>query len=246
MSHATVAAESPPSPAMRAPQPHNRPLALIVFLENVGHISGVTLPRWVMRLLDFVTEEYAKLLLRRYGAYRRYDEVIILEDERATGPDLVAAILRASRTHTVDLLLLVHGRPGSLVGHKGEVEVGSESFDQLLAAYAADPDLVHLRMVFGLNCYGASLAQTWLALGAQAVNGAAGVNWLPEPTLSVFLREWLRGASFSAAVQRSQAIALRWGRRIWPSPQGDNGEEHAKVAGSRMAIFGVRDITIAS
>lgn len=243
MTHATAAAEATISPILRAPLPRRRPPALIVFLENVGHIHGIPLPRWAMRLIDFVTEEYAKLQLRRYGAYRRYAEVIILEDAHATGPDLVAAILRASRTYVVDLLLLVHGRPGSLVGHEAKVEVGMDSFDQLLAAYAADPQLVHLRMVFGLNCYGASLASTWLALGAQVVNGAVGVNWLPEPTLTVFLREWLRGASFSTAVERSQKIALRWGRRIWRSP---NGDEHPNIAGSRMAVFGVRDVTIRS
>lgn len=243
MTLATAAAGATDSPTLRAPLPRQRPLALIVFLENVGHIQGLALPPWAMRAVDYVTEEYAKLQLRRFGAYRRYDEVIVLEDAQATGPDLVAAILRASRTHIVDLLLLVHGRPGSLVGHRAEAEVGMDSFDQLLAAYAADPQLVHLRMVFGLNCYGASLAATWLALGAQVVNGAAGVNWLPEPTLSVFLHEWLRGATFSVAVQRSHEKALRWGRRIWRSPKD---ADHPKIAGSRMAIFGVRDVTIRS
>src|SRR5690554_772158 len=92
--------------------PSPKPLALVVFLENVGHIHGVPLPRLVTQAIDFVTEEYAKLLLRFYGAYRRYEQVIILEDERATGPELVGALTQASRDHTIDLLLLVHGRPG--------------------------------------------------------------------------------------------------------------------------------------
>ncbi|MCB0093221.1 MAG: hypothetical protein KDE54_35275, partial [Caldilineaceae bacterium] len=61
-------------------------MALVVFLENVGHISGLNLPGWLMDVIDFVTEEYAKILLRLYGAYRRYDKVIILEDAQATGP----------------------------------------------------------------------------------------------------------------------------------------------------------------
>jgi hypothetical protein len=197
-----------------------------------------------MQVVDFVTEEYAKALLRLYGVYRRYDQVIILEDERATGPELVAALIEASREHTVDLLLLVHGRPGALVGCRAQVDIGPETFQPLLAAYRQDSSLLNLRMVFGLNCYGATLAPIWLALGAKAVNGAVGVNWLPEPSLSIFLRNWLGGEPFSIALQRSHQTALRWGAWIWPA--APDGSDHPNIAGSRQAIFGVRDITINS
>lgn len=219
-------------------------LALVVFLENVGHIQGVPLPHFATQLIDFVTEEYAKLLLRLYGAYRRYDQVIILEDDRATGPQLVAALIEASREHTVDLLLLVHGRPGALVGCRGQMDVGRETFEPLVEKVRQEPGLVNLRMVFGLNCYGTSLAPTWLALGAKAVNGAIGVNWLPEPSLSIFLRNWLKGKPYSVAFQRSHQTALRWGSRIWRS--APDGRDHPKIAGSRQAIFGISDITINS
>jgi hypothetical protein len=170
--------------------------------------------------------------------------VIILEDGRATGAELVDALKQASRKHTVDLLLLVHGRPGALVGCRAEQDVGAETFGPLVEAYRRDPTLVNLRMVFGLNCYGASLAPVWLALGAVAVNGAVGVNWLPEPSLSVFLRNWLHGRTYSEALQRSHQTALRWAARIWPATA--DGSDHPKIAGSRQAIFGVRDVTIHS
>jgi hypothetical protein len=226
------------------PSASPQPLALVVFLENVGHISGVPLSNAAMQVVDFVTEEYAKALLRLYGVYRRYDQVIILEDERATGPELVAALIEASREHTVDLLLLVHGRPGALVGCRAQVDIGPETFQPLLAAYRQDSSLLNLRMVFGLNCYGATLAPIWLALGAKAVNGAVGVNWLPEPSLSIFLRNWLNGERFSIAFQRSHQTALRWAARIWPA--ASDGSDNPRIAGSRQAIFGVRDITINS
>jgi hypothetical protein len=225
-----------------------KPLALVVFLENVGHVHGVPLPLWATEVVDFVTEEYAKLLLHLYGAYRRYDRVVILEDELATGPQLVEALVQTSRTHRLDLLLLVHGHPQALVGHRGKVSVGMETFGPLLAAYRAGATrgeaLLDLRMVFGLNCYGVNLAPVWLALGAQATNGAVGVNWLPEPSLSVFLRNWLGGQPFSRAMQRSHQTALRWGAHLWRP--NSNGQDHPRIAGSRQAIFGVRDITIDS
>jgi hypothetical protein len=228
----------PPAAALR------KPPALVVLLENVGHVHGIPLPKWAMDAIDFVTEEYAKLLLHVYGAYRRYDRVVILEDDRATGPELAAALVETSRTHRVDLLLLVHGRPGALVGRRGEVDIGAETFDPLLAAKRRQPELVDLRMVFGVNCYGATLAPVWLELGAQVVNGAAGVNWLPEPSLSVFLRNWLSGRSYGEAMQRSHRAALRWGGRVWRPNAA--GHDHPFIAGSRQALIGVRDLTIDS
>jgi hypothetical protein len=221
-----------------------KPLALVVFLENVGHIHGVPLAPWVMDGIDWVTEEYAKLLLRLCGAYRRYDQVIVLEDERATGADLVKALTTASRTHRVDLLLLVHGHHHCLVGYKNRALVGMETFQPLLAAYCADRALLDLRMVYGLNCYGATLAPVWLALGAQVANGSLGVNWFPEPSLSIFLWQWLHGTPYSQAVR----ISNHWADRVWrrilrPWTQGDH---HPWLATSRQTVSGVCEITIES
>ena len=110
-----------------------KPIALIVLLENVGHVAGLNLPQFVMSAIDFLTEEYAKLLLRYYGAYRQYDCVMLLEDELATGAHLSDGILQLSPTYSIDLLLLVHGKEGQLVGYKGEEMIGAETFRRLLA-----------------------------------------------------------------------------------------------------------------
>jgi hypothetical protein len=193
-----------------------------------------------MCAIDFVTEEYAKALLRLYGAYRRYDRVVILEDDSAVGSTLVATLLEVSRSHTVDLLLLVHGESGLLLGHRGEHLIDGETFAPLLTAVRADPSCLDLRMVYGLNCYGASLAPTWLALGAAVVNGSLGVNWLPEPSLSVFLRRWLRGDSYSVAVIRSHEAANRWGARLLRVHDGG----HPWLESSRQIVFGRVDVTI--
>jgi hypothetical protein len=221
-----------------------KPLALVVFLENVGHLAGLNLPQWAMNTIDFVTEEYAKVLLHLYGAYRRYDCVVVLEDEQATGPDLAAALLAASVTHTVDVLLLVHGHTGELVGYKGKQRVGAATFDALRAARRENPRALDLRMVYGLNCYGLSLASTWLQLGAQAVNGAPGVNWFPEPSLSVFLRKWLGGHPYSEAVIASNTTATRWWGKILKPSEERPGEDHPWICSSRQVVFGKADLTI--
>ncbi len=221
-----------------------QPLALVVLLENVGHIAGLKLPPWAMNAIDWTTEEYAKLLLRALGAHRRYDRVLILEDADATGPKLAQALLDCSAAHQVDVLLLVHGLAGALVGHRGQTHVGAETFDALLARYRADASALNLRMIYGVNCHGASLAPTWLALGAQTVNGALGVNWMPEPSLFVFLRNWLGGQPYSISLARSHGAANRFWRHVWRADVA--GRDHEFIRTSRQIIFGQRDVTISS
>lgn len=218
-----------------------KPIALVVFLENVGHITGVTLPHWLMAAIDWTTEEYAKLLLRLYGAHRRYDRVIILEDAAATGAQLLTTLQAIGRTHTIDLLLLAHGHEGCIVGYRGQERVGEETFAALRHLRMTAPEQLELRMVYGLNCYGLSLAWRWLELGVQAANGAVGVNWFPEPSLSVFLRNWLAGETYSVAVRRSNITANRWWRRILRPAAG---VEHPWITSSRQIVVGRCDVTI--
>lgn len=228
---------------MQSARLFRKPFALVVFLENVGHIAGLKLPQWAMDIIDFVTEEYAKVLLRLLGAYRRYDKVIILEDEQANGVALRDTLLSASRTHRLDLLLLVHGQSGQLVGYRNRTRVDQETFGQLAHAYADDQTALDLRMVYGLNCYGHSLAATWTGLGATVANGSVGINWLPEPSLSVFLFHWLRGRPYSEAVHRSNHAANRFWRRIWKPAAG---HPHHFLQSSRQVVVGSQDITIYS
>ncbi|MBV7330468.1 hypothetical protein KFU94_19925 [Chloroflexi bacterium TSY] len=219
-----------------------KPTALIVFLENIGHIHGLNLPQWVMNCIDFVTEEYAKILLRIYGAHDLYDQIIILEDEATTAERLVDALIETSQSHQVDLLLLVHGHKQCLVGYQGSEYVGMETFNPLIESYQQDPSLLDIRMVYGVNCHGITLAPIWTALGAKAVNGAAGVNWMPEPSLSVFLRHWLHGSTYSESVYSSNRFARRvWG---WILPPSEAGDEHPAIASSRQVVFGQTDVTI--
>jgi len=216
--------------------------ALLVVLENVGHISGLDLPAWAMGIVDNVTEEYAKFLLRLLGAHRRYDRVVILEDAEVSNERMAVALFDLSKNYRVDLLLLVHGQRECLVAYRGESYIDGALFNRLLDAYRQDPAVLNLGVVFGVNCYGASLAPTWLALGADAVNGAVGVNWLPEPSLTLFLARWLNGATYSEAVETSFRWARRVGRLVWPNTADGNEDLH--VAGSRQIVYGRRDVRL--
>ena len=215
----------------------NRPV-LIVFLENSGRVAGVDLPPWASRLLDWSTEEYAKAAVR-LQARRHYRQIIILEDERATAAELWRALLTAGKA-TVDLLLLVHGQDGYACGY-GQHQIGADFFDGMRGLRAAGLAGFKLRAVYQMNCYGQSLAMEWLSLGAQAVNGAVGVNWLPEPSLSLFLRAWLRGRPFGEAVASSNRAASRALGLAW---RGRAGQPHPKIVSSHMAVFGDQNLRI--
>lgn len=216
--------------------------ALLVVLENVGYISGLNLPGWAMAVIDFVTEEYAKILLRLLGAYRRYDRVLILEDADVTNEKMAAALFDLSRAHRVDQLLLVHGHKECLVGYRGKVYIDGHLFNELLEAYSQEPSSLDLGIVYGVNCYGATLAPIWLALGADAVNGAVGVNWFPEPSLSLFLACWLNGATYSESVSTGFRWAWRVGRLVWPDKA--NGSADIHLTGSQQIVYGHRDVRL--
>lgn len=211
---------------------------LIVFLENSGRVAGVDLPAWASRLLDWSTEEYAKAAVR-LQARHHYQQILFLEDARASAAELWRALLAAGDA-TLDLLLLVHGQEGYACGH-GQHQIGADFFEGMRRLRAAGLARFKLRAVYQMNCYGQSLAREWLSLGAQAVNGAAGINWLPEPSLSLFLRAWLSGQPFGEAVARSNRAASRALGLVW---RGRGSQPHPKIASSHMMVFGDQDLRI--
>lgn len=202
------------------------------------------LPTWLSALLDWVTEEYAKLTVR-LQTRKHYDRIVVLEDERATAVHLWHALLvaGASGATVVDVLMLVHGQPGYACGYKLD-QVGPDFFDGLRRLQAAGVVRLNLRAVYQMNCYGETLAGEWLSLGAQAVNGSIGINWLPEPSLSLFLNHWLRGNSFGQAVDRSYQGASRLLGLVWRPRYDADGRRHShdKIASSQMLVFGDREL----
>ncbi len=219
------------------------PAVLLVFLENGGHVGGVALPPWASQALDRFTQAYARVAVQ-LQARRRYDHIVVLEEEDATAAHLWQVLLDAGDA-TVDVLMLVHGQPGYACGH-GDNRVGADFFAGLRDLRTAGLAPFRLRAVYQMNCYGQSLAPEWLSIGAQAVNGSEGVNWLPEPSLSVFLRGWLGGQTFEEAVQDSYRAASRLLGLIWHPQSGRAGvrQPHDKIASSRMEVFGDEELRI--
>ena len=218
----------PPTPVSTKNQP-----ILIVFLENGGHVAGVDLPPWAARLLDWSTEEYGK---RRSGCRRAatIGRSWFWRTRRQRQRQLWQALLAADDA-IVDVLLLVHGQPGYACGC-ADHWVGADFFDGLRRLRVAGQARFRLRAVYQMNCYGELLAEEWLSLGAQAVNGAVGVNWLPEPSLSVFSARLAWRPAFrrgrGAQLPRGQpGIGPGLARARWTDTPQDRIEWYAGVWG---------------
>lgn len=212
---------------------------LIVFLENGGAFGHLELPPRARQGLDYWSEEAAKWALGWHGLRRVYDRIWILEDHRALPAELGSALLGASRHQAVDLLILAHGAPEGFRGWQGTV-VGADFFAEMEAWRQRDPAAIRLRAVYTIACHSGHQAPAWLALGAQAVNGIGGENWLPEPTLSLFLRQWARGRPFGQAVQAAHHRALAW---AGPLARRNPVWRH-RLEMSRQFVMGQRDITV--
>lgn len=210
---------------------------LIVFLENGGQVGGIVLPPLVSFLLDRSAQAYAKAAVW-LQARRHYDRIVMLDEEKATEAQLWRALIDAGHA-TIDVLMLVHGLPGQAYGYNGRV-VRADFFAGLRSLRATGKAPFNLRAVYQMNCYGQTLTEEWLSLGARAVNGSVGVNWLPEPSLSVFLWNWLHGRSFDVAVQRGYTAASRVLGLIWRPEHTRSGiaQPNAKIASSRMTVAG--------
>jgi len=152
-----------------------------------------------------------------------YDRSVLLkEDFVAVGqsrPDLVlapsgqnfVAQLRdlVATDHYVDIFLFAHGSPGriSIPGNDNDI---TESFllDELSREKTGRSELP-IRTVYQMNCYGQTLNQTWIDLGAKVVCGARYVNYYPNQ-FNAFAKEWQKGTvPFFTALRESNTDSSR-------------------------------------
>ena len=214
--------------------------SLVVFLENGGAFGHSNLPPALSRALDFWSEYGARALLSVLGAERHWQQIRILEDQRARPEELLSTLVGISQRTVVDLLVLAHGSPEGAVGWQGAC-LNQAFLDELQAVRVGSGLSVHLGCVYTIACHSAHQADAWLAAGAQAVNGICGENWLPVPTLPLFLARWQTGATFGEAVLAAHLRTLRWARTLAPG----NGTWHDRIEASRQMVAGRRDVRLA-
>jgi len=214
---------------------------LVLLQENSGRVplpDGLPAPlrRAVYAAVDRVAEEFeaVKTVLQ---ARRGYSGVLLLHGERGTRAQLLRALVEeARRERVVDLMVLGHGLPERLLLRGEELTGGVSGSVRSLAADAQVQgiDRLPLRLVYMCNCYGATMSDDWLAAGAVTVVGTRLDNYLPEPTTTFFLANWLPCLPADAAAQSAYDRAVPF---VTPflSP--------ARIAGSQLVVAGDAALT---
>lgn len=179
--------------------------ALVVFIENTGSLPfqwdsrvGKIVQEGLEKVVDYVSEEFEKWLNKFSAAKgRKYREVILLEDQKATYANLKSTLHNlANRGFVIDVFTLTHGNRSSFSAYNG----GSISASNIRDIRNSYGSALPIRVVYQMNCQASGLNDDWQYAGARAVAGALNNNYIPEPMMSKFWNNWLRGDSFQVAV----------------------------------------------
>jgi len=133
--------------------------------------------------------------------------------------------------YVVDLYIFSHGWSDRFRASKGTYGDNTSISGTWLEA---NVNPLKLRMVWGTNCYGETLSDTWAKLGARSSSGSRFVNFYPT-RFTRFVKAWNSGATFeeaaagsSTAIQRTgvhlylifdaMAQLKKWNGKIWQAP----------------------------
>ncbi len=141
--------------------------------------------------------ETLELTLNRYNAAKPdfYGDVVTLRDSTSSYNDLKSKLIDLSRRgKIIDLFVLTHGS-GDYISVPGGV-----NSDKIRAMKTELGSPLTIRSVYMMNCVGSSLNQAWIDAGAKVSSGAIRNNYLPEPTMFFFWKNWKAGQTFETAV----------------------------------------------
>lgn len=188
--------------------------ALVVFIENTGALPfqwestvGKLVQEGLEKIVDYVSEEFEKWLNKFSDAKgKKYREVIILEDAKATYGNLKSTLHDlANKDYIIDVFTLTHGNRSSFSAYGGG-SISDSDIRKLRDSYGKP---LPLRVVYMMNCKGSGLNDDWQYAGARAVAGAINNNYIPEPMMTKVWHNWLRGDSFANAVNTAYSDSVK-------------------------------------
>ena len=241
--------------------------ALILLQENSNgksYLEGL-LPDTsaVDRIIDTAVElgETEKFRALAVGKYQRF---VNLSDVNCTRENLLRELIKQSKEGFVtDLAILGHGKKDLLTLNGGGHLLGSPEFPTANAKGVRDlrhirnllvdarlrennPSFAFkLRLVHMCNCFGGTLNDDWLAIGAKVSVGAPRMNWMPEPMNKFFWEDFLqkdkpvsKAAADSLAATRPFYSVLPFYHTVDPAIGLNRLDETQQtVTGDRNLIF---------
>jgi hypothetical protein len=198
--------------------------ALIVLQENSGQTPiDSSVPSALRQQIRFVVDALAetfenlKTTLQSAG---KYDVVHLLTDNSCTRAKLLDALVsETTKGRTIDLVVLGHGTTEKLSLKAAPHLKGgaNENIRSLLTdAQARGVGSLKLRMVYMCNCYGSTLNDDWLAIGAKVSVGSHQLDMMPEPMTTFFIHNWLGGQKAKDAAKNAYDATVPFYLAIYP------------------------------
>lgn len=204
-----------PRPALRVPTV-SRGVASICCL-NYGSSPHTALIQERLRI-GKALEGYDVTVLLMPAATPAWAELSTQDEQQATyrelptRTNLFQSIIRlAEDGYCIDLFLFAHGwreRFGAYEGHlASEDQVSANDIEWELDPHQTGFTQLPIRVVWGSNSYGGTLAESWRAVGAKAVAGARFVNFYPG-SWNCFIDYWNQGeVAFGSAITRAGCVS---------------------------------------
>lgn len=198
--------------------------SLIVLQENGGHVPlDASVPAAIRQQVSFIIDALAETfenLKTTLQAAGKYDVVHLLTDNSCTRAKLLEALVSETRAgRTIDLVVLGHGSPESLIlkvaphlsgGANGNIR------SLLTDAQALGVSSLNLRMVYMCNCFGSSVNDDWLAMGAKVSIGSLLLDMMPEPMTTFFMHNWIAGQKAKDAAKNAYQATIPFYLPIYP------------------------------
>lgn len=125
---------------------------------------------------------------------------------KPTQDNLISELNRlGSEGYTTDLFIFSHGFGPSFRSSKEEYGQNTPVTAKELIQNVKTPNL---RLVWQCNCYGSTLNQTWINLGAKAATGSRFNNFFPT-RWNGFIERWNQGKTLYTALEESDTNYIR-------------------------------------
>lgn len=206
------------------PTPTNK--ALIILQENSGQTPfDQSIPPSIRQqangIVDGLTERLEDTLAILQGA-GRYDVIHLLTDNLCSRAKLLdALVLETQNQRKIDLIVLGHGAAEKLVlkvtPHLRGGNGANGNIQSLLAdAQTRGVSSLNLRMVYMCNCFGSTLNDDWLAIGAKASVGSRQLDMMPEPMATFFIHNWVTGQKVKDAAKNAYEATIPFYIPVYP------------------------------
>lgn len=200
--------------------------ALIVLQENSGQTPfdqniPASIRQQVNEIVDALAERTEDILARLQGA-GRYDVIHLLTDNLCSRANLLdKLVLETQNQRRIDLIVLGHGTTEKLFLHvtphlRGGNGTNGNIRSLLTDAQARGVSSLNLRMVYMCNCFGSTLNDDWLAIGAKASVGSRELDMMPEPMTTFFLHNWIAGQKVKDAAKNAYDATVPFYVPIYP------------------------------